>query len=180
MRLSLLLLLLVPAAFAAEKKYNFRTDFSLSRYVDGPRLSPPMQKDKALLLFFWAYELESPSGGEDLKFFQKLADEHKEDMLVVGVENVGMAGTNKNISAVMKKAGLTFSMYSGCRSPFKTTTYPYVCIFDREGKLIYNAVPKTEPFMEAIEKAVAKPDGKDGKAEPKKDDKPKPDPKKAA
>jgi len=182
MRLTLLLLLSLTTAFGADKKYNFRSDFSLSRFVDGARITPAMQKDKATLLFFWAYELEGPSGGEDLKAYQKLADEHKEDMLVIGVENVGMAGSTKNITTLMKKAGLSFSMYSGCRSPFKTNTYPYVCVFDREGKLIYNAVPKADAFMEAIAKAVAKPEKKDGKEVPKKDekDKPKIDPKKAA
>ena len=180
MRLALLLLLSLTTAFGAEKKYNFRTDFSLSRYVEGPRITPALQKDKGTLMFFWAYELEGPSGGEDLKAFQKLADEHKEDLLVIGVENVGMAGSTKNITALMKKAGLTFSMYSGCRSPFKTNTYPYVCVFDREGKLIYNAVPKAEALLEAIAQAVAKPEKKDGKDDPKKDEKPKVDPKKAA
>jgi hypothetical protein len=180
MRLALLLLLSLTSAFGAEKKYNFRTDFSLSRYVEGPRITPALQKDKGTLMFFWAYELEGPSGGEDLKAFQKLADEHKEDLLVIGVENVGMAGSTKNITALMKKAGLTFSMYSGCRSPFKTNTYPYVCVFDREGKLIYNAVPKAEALLEAIAQAVAKPEKKDGKEDPKKDEKPKVDPKKAA
>lgn len=180
MRLALLLLMSLTTAFGAEKKYNFRTDFSLSRYVEGPRITPALQKDKGTLMFFWAYELEGPSGGEDLKAFQKLADEHKEDLLVIGVENVGMAGSTKNITALMKKAGLTFSMYSGCRSPFKTNTYPYVCVFDREGKLIYNAVPKAEALQEAIAQAVAKPEKKDGKDDPKKDEKPKVDPKKAA
>jgi hypothetical protein len=180
MRLALLLLLSLTSAFGAEKKYNFRTDFSLSRYVEGPRITPALQKDKGTLMFFWAYELEGPSGGEDLKAFQKLADEHKEDLLVIGVENVGMAGSTKNITALMKKAGLTFSMYSGCRSPFKTNTYPYVCVFDREGKLIYNAVPKAEALLEAIAQAVAKPEKKDGKEDSKKDEKPKVDPKKAA
>lgn len=179
-RLAFLLLLSLTTAFGAEKKYNFRTDFSLSRYVEGPRITPALQKDKGTLMFFWAYELEGPSGGEDLKAFQKLADEHKEDLLVIGVENVGMAGSTKNITALMKKAGLTFSMYSGCRSPFKTNTYPYVCVFDREGKLIYNAVPKAEALQEAIAQAVAKPEKKDGKDDPKKDEKPKVDPKKAA
>ena len=181
MRLALLLLLSLTTAFGAEKKYNFRTDFSLTRYVDGPRITPALQKDKATLLFFWAYELEGPSG-EDLKPFQKLADEHKEDLLVIGVENVGMAGSSKNITTRTKKAGLTFSMYSGCRAPFKTNTYPYVCVFDREGKLIYNAVPKSEALLEAISQAVAKPEKKDGKDDPKKDEKEKPkvDPKKAA
>jgi hypothetical protein len=182
MRHGILLLLSLTPLFAVEKKYNFRTDFSLGRYVDGPRLTPALQKDKATLLLFWAYELDGPSGGEDLKAFQKLADEHKEDMLVIGVENVGATGTAKNITTLTKKAGLTFSMYSGCRAPFKTNTYPYVCVFDREGKLLYNAVPKSEPLLEAIAQAVAKPEKKDGKNDPKKNDngKPKVDPKKSA
>ena len=91
MRLALLMLLWLTTVFGAEKKYNFRTDFSLGRYIDGPRVTPVLQKDKGTLLFFWAYELENPSGS-NLKIFQKIADEHKDDLIVIGVENLGYAG----------------------------------------------------------------------------------------
>ena len=179
MRLTLFLLLSLTTTFAAEKKYTFR-DFSPTRYIDGPRLTPAMQKDKGTLMFFWAYELESPSGGDSLKFFQKIADDHKEDLVVIGIENLGIDGSPKNISTLLKKTGVTCTIYSGCRAPFKISLYPYICAFDREGKLIYSGNPKAADLAEAIGKAVAKPEKKDGKADPKKDEKPKLDPKKAA
>ena len=181
MRLALLLLLSLTTAFGAEKKYNFRTDFSLGRYIEGPRVTPVLQKDKGTLLFFWAYELENPSGA-NLKIFQKVADEHKDDLVVIGVENLGYAGSPKNITTLTKKSGVTYSLYSGCRGPIKTNAYPYVCAFDREGKMVYSGIPSGEELAEALEKAVAKPEKKDGKEEPKKDEKEKPkaDPKKAA
>ena len=180
MRLTLLLLLSLTT-FAAEKKYTFR-DFSPTRYIDGPRLTPAMQKDKGTLMFFWAYELESPSGGDSLKFFQKIADDHKEDLVVIGIENLGIDGSPKNITTLLKKTGVTCTIYSGCRAPFKISLYPYICAFDREGKLIYSGNPKAADLAEAIAKAVAKPEKKDGKEDPKKDDKDKPkiDPKKGA
>jgi hypothetical protein len=181
MRLALLLLLSLTTTFAAEKKYTFR-DFSPTRYVDGPRLTPALQKDKGTLILFWAYELENPRGGEGLKYFQKIADEHKEDLVVIGIENVGIAGTNKSMGALLKKAGITYTIYAGCRSPFKINLYPFVCAFDREGKLVYNGNPKTTELEEAITQAVAKIEKKGGKDDPKKDEKEKPkvDPKKAA
>ena len=181
MRLALLLLLSLTTTFAAEKKYNFRSDFSLGRYIEGPRVTPVLQKDKGTLLFFWAYELENPSGSS-LKLFQKIADEHKDDLVVIGVENLGYAGSPKNISTLIKKSGVTYSLYSGCRSPIKTNAYPYVCAFDREGKMVYSSVPDGEELADAITKAVAKIEKKEGKDEPKKDEKEKTkaDPKKAA
>lgn len=181
MRLALLLLLSLTTTFAAEKKYTFR-DFAPTRHIDGPRLTPAMQKDKGTLMFFWAYELESPRGGEGLKFFQKIADEHKPDLVVIGIENLGIEGSAKNITALLKKQGVTYTIYSGCRTPFKISLYPFVCAFDREGKLVYSGNPKAEDLAEAIAQAVAVPVKKDGKGAPKKDDKEKPviDPKKTA
>jgi hypothetical protein len=181
MRLTLFLLLSLTTTFAAEKNYNFRADFSLGRYIDGPRVNAAMQKDKGTLLFFWAYEIES---GTNLKIFQKFADEHKEDLVVIGVENIGYSGSPKNITSLLKKCGVTYSCYSGCRGPIKTNIYPYACAFDREGKMVYSGMGSSEEIAEAIVKAVAKPekkdDKKDGKDEPKKSEKPKVDPKKAA
>ncbi|MEY4307065.1 MAG: hypothetical protein RJA95_433 [Verrucomicrobiota bacterium] len=182
MRFALTLLLTLTSAFAADaKKYTFR-DFAPTRYVDGPRLTPAMQKDKGTILFFWAYELENPRGGESLKYFQKVADDHKDDLVVIGIENLGMAGTTKTMTALLKKAGATYTVYSGCRSPFKVNLYPFVCAFDREGKMVYSGNPKADELEEAITLAAAKPEKKDGKDEPKKDEKEKPkvDPKKAA
>ena len=181
MRLALLLLLTLTTTFAAEKKYTFR-DFAPTRYIDGPRLTPAMQKDKGTLMFFWAYELESPRGGESLKFYQKIADDHKENLVVIGIENLGIEGSPKNITTLLKKLGVTCTIYSGCRAPFKINLYPFVCAFDREGKLIYSGNPKADDLADAIAKAVAKPEKKAGKEDPKKDekDKPKIDPKKGA
>jgi hypothetical protein len=180
MRIALLLLLSLTSAFGAEaKKYTFR-DFAPTRYIDGARLTPAMQKDKGTLMFFWAYELEGPRGGESLKFYQKIADDHKDDLVVIGIENLGMDGTPKNVTAMLKKFGVTCTIYSGCRTPFKISLYPYMCAFDREGKLVYSGNPKAADLAEALAKAVAKPAKKDGKEDPKKDDKPKIDPKKAA
>lgn len=180
MRLIFCLLLSLTTAFGAEKKYNFRTDFSLGRYVDGPRITPALQKDKGTLLLVWAYEIEAPRSGETLKAFQKIADAHKEDLLVIGIEGVMVGGTGKNLTTLLKKAGVGFSTYSGFRSPIKSTLYPQVYAFDREGKMVYGGNPNAEELMEAIEKAVAKPEKKDGKEDPKKEEKPKVDPKKAA
>jgi hypothetical protein len=177
MRLVLLLFLSLTTAFAAEKSYNFRADFSLGRYINGPRVDTTTLKDKGILLFYWAYEIES---GTNLKIFQKYADEHKEDLVVIGVEKIGYSGSPKSITSLLKQCGVTYSCYSGGRSPIKTNIYPYVCVFDREGKMLYSGLGSSVEFDDAVTKAVAKPKKKDGKDDPKKDEKPKVDPKKAA
>lgn len=181
MRFALLLLLSLTTAFGAEKKYTLR-DFNLGKYVTGARVTPALQKDKGTLFVFWVYELQNQRGGEGLKPFQTIADAHKEDLVVIGVEDVGMAGTPKSVAALLKKAGVTYSTYIGCQKPMKNSLYPFVCAFDREGKMVYSGNPNEDDLKGAIEQAVAKPEKKDGKEEPKKDEKEKPkvDPKKAA
>ena len=68
MRLTLFLLLSLTTTFAAEKKYTFR-DFAPTRYIDGPRLTPAMQKDKVKLRC-----------GEEAKFIgQELGEDREEE-----------------------------------------------------------------------------------------------------
>jgi hypothetical protein len=178
MRFALLLLLSLTSVFAAEKKYNLR-DFAPAKYITGPRLTTELQKDKATLLVFWIYEYESARGGDNLKRFQKIAEEHKDKLVVIGVEDMPVYGqaTPKNITALAKKAGATFTIYSGCKSPITKNLYPYVCVFDKEGKMTYNGVASNEDFAEAIAGVTAGGEKKEGKDEK---DKPKTDPKKAA
>lgn len=181
MRLALLLLLSLTTAFGAEKKYTLR-DFNLGKYVSGARVTPALQKDKGTVIVFWVYELQVQRGGEGLKPFQTIAEAHKEDLVVVGVEDAGVAGNAKTIGTLLKKAGVTYSTYIGCQKPMKNNLYPFVCVFDREGKMVYGGNPTEEDLKGALEQATAKPEKKDGKDEPKKDEKEKPkvDPKKAA
>lgn len=179
MRIALLLLLSLTTAFAAEKKYLLR-DFNPGKYVAGPRLTPTLQKDKGTVMIFWIYELQVQRNGEMLKSFQSIADEHKEDLVVIGIEDAGQAANPKTVSALLKKSGVTYTTYIGCQKPMKNNLYPFVCAFDREGKMVYSGNPNADELTEAIKQAAAKIEKKDGKDEPKKDDKPKIDPKKAA
>lgn len=183
MRLALLLLLSLTTAFGAEKKYYLR-DFSPAKYITGPRLTSELQKDKATLIVYWVYELESARGGENLKLFQKVAEEYKDKLVVIGIEDMPIYGqaTPKNITALAKKAGATYTFFSGGKSPFTKNLYPFVCVFDKEGKLTYNGVASNDEFADALTGVTGGGEKRNGKEEPKKDEKEKPkvDPKKAA
>jgi hypothetical protein len=174
MRIALVLLFSLATALASDKKYNFRTDFSLGRYIDGPRVTAGLLKEKGIVLLIWGYVVENPSC-ITLKQFQKIADEHKDDLVVIGVEHLGIAGTPKNITALLKKAGITFSIYSGCRGPLQTGYHAGV--FDRDGKMIYSGIAAGDEFSASIAKAAAKAEKKAGSEEKQKS---KADPKKAA
>ncbi|MFM8549739.1 MAG: hypothetical protein ACKOBS_03565 [Verrucomicrobiota bacterium] len=123
---------------------------------------------------FWVYELQVQRGGEGLKPFQTIADAHKDDLVVIGVEDAGVAGTPKSIGTLLKKIGVNYSTYIGCQKPLKNNLYPFVCVFDREGKMAYGGNPTEDDLKGALEQATAKPEKKDEK------EKPKVDPKKAA
>jgi hypothetical protein len=177
MRLVLLLLLSLTPAFAADKVHLLR-DFNPGKYVSGPRLTPAIQKDKGALMIFWIYELQVQRNGSQLIAFQKIADEHKDDLVVIGIEDSFQPTTPKNVLALLKKSGVTYSTYIGCQKPLKNNLYPFVCAFDREGKMVFSGNPTGEELAEAISKAAAKPEKKDGTKDDK--EKPKADPKKAA
>jgi len=186
MRLALLLLLSLTTAFAAEQKHYLR-EFSPGKPLSGPRLTSALQKDKGTVLIFWLYEFEKPRNGAALKAFQKIADDYKDSLVVVGIEN-SPGNTMKPVSAkeiltLTKAAGATYSIYSSCKSPIEVHTYPTFFIFDREGHMIHGGVmPEADEFESLLKKAGAPTEKKDGKEEPKKEEKEKPkaDPKKAA
>ena len=179
MRLAILLLLMVTTAFAAEKKYDVR-DFAPTRYISGPRLTPAMLKDKATLMVFWAYVVNGTSSGQSLKTFQKISESHPDDLVVIGIENLNAPGSAKLIPLMLKGDGITFPNYSGCRAPIKIGEAPFLCAFDRDGKMTYSGHLKFEELDEILSEALTKPDAKGDKAEPKKDIKTKPGSKKAA
>jgi hypothetical protein len=186
MRHALLLLLSLTIAFAAETKHYLR-EFSPAKAVSGPRLTAAMQKDKGTVLVYWLYEFEKPRNGSALKAFQKLADDNKDTLLFIGVENSPMSSMKipnvKDIVTLTKAAGVNFPVYLGCKSPIEVHTYPTVFIFDREGHMLFGgSMPEADELESLLKKAGEPTEKKDGKAEPKKDEKEKPkaDPKKAA
>lgn len=184
MRIALLLLLSLTTAFAAETKRSLR-EFSPSKQLAGPRLTAALQKDKGTVLFYWLYEFEKPRNGQVLKAFQKIAEEYKDTLVVMGIENTQNSSFKpvapKDLNALLKSAGTTYAIFGGCRAPFDVRTYPSVYIFDRDGRMVYGGVVPDE-LEELLKKAAAPTEKKDGKEEPKKDEKEKPkvDPKKAA
>jgi hypothetical protein len=186
MRLALLLLLSLTTAFAAEQKHYLR-EFSPGKPLSGPRLTAALQKDKGTVYVFWLYEFEKPRNGVALKAFQKIADEYKDTLLMVGIEN-SPGNTMKPVAAkdvvtLTKSAGTTFSIYSGCKSPIEVHSYPSIFVFDREGHMLFGGVmPESDELETLLKKAGAPIEKKDGKEEPKKEEKEKPkaDPKKAA
>lgn len=186
MRLALLLLLSLTSAFAAEQKRYLR-EFSPVKSMSGPRLTSALQKDKGTILVYWLYEFEKPRNGVALKAFQKIADEYKDTLLVIGIENSPSSSMKpvapKDMAALIKATGVTYPVYLGCKAPVEVRSYPSVFIFDREGHMLFSGVVPESEELEALLKKAAEPtDKKDGKAEPKKDEKEKPktDPKKAA
>ena len=154
MRLAILLLLMVTTAFAADKKYDVR-DFAPTRHISGPRLTPAMQKDKATLIVFWGYVIDGTRSGATLKMFQQISEKHKDDLLVIGVENLNQAGSAKLIPVLLKGDGITFSNYSGCRAPYKVKELPHLCIFDRDGKMTYSGDVKVGEVDDEVAKALA-------------------------
>lgn len=164
MRLAVLLLLSLTTAFGADdKKYALR-DFTPGRYISGPRVTPALQKDKATLLFFWGYVVNGTRSGASLKMFQSIADKHKDDLVVIGIEDLNQAGSAKLIPLLLKADGITFSNYSGCRAPFKVQELPRLCLFDRDGKMTYNGGLKVDELDGELAKALGAPETKVDKA----------------
>jgi hypothetical protein len=160
MRLVILVFLSLSAAFAADaKKYTLR-EFSPTNYISGPRLTPALQKDKATLIIFWGYVVGGSRSGASLKMFQQIAEKHKDDLVVIGVETLNQAGSAKLIPLLLKSDGITFSNYNGCRTPYKIKETPHLCLFNRDGKMTYSGEVNVGEIDDEVIKALAAPEEK--------------------
>jgi hypothetical protein len=167
--LPLLALLLAPfVSPAAEKKvsdYNIG-DFSWGKIVSGPPLSEGKLKGKGFVLCAWVAE-RAMNPGPALSYLQKAAVEYKDSVVFAAVEVSQFEKTNKEITALAKSAGATFTLLSGLkRNPFgDVRVVPTVYVFGQDGKMLYYGALDDTGFANALKKAslpVPKDDGKPG------------------
>lgn len=160
MRLTLLLLLSLTTAFGAEKKFELG-QFSPGKQVSGARVTAASQKDKGTVYVFWLYKTQKARDGEALKLCQKIAEKHKDALLVASVDNTPSYASmklpsNKEMSELIKSAGVTHPVFSGCKSPFEITSHPSIFIFDRKGRMLYGGLmPESEELDSLLKKATA-------------------------
>jgi thiol-disulfide isomerase/thioredoxin len=76
----------------------------------------------------------------------------KKGLVVLGLEKQG--STKEAILGVIKNAKVGYPIMAGGSAPGGTGTIPHVCIFDRDGKFIWNGNPADKEFENAVKKAL--------------------------
>lgn len=76
----------------------------------------------------------------------------KKGLVVVGLERQN--STKEQILKTIKPARVEYPVMAGGSAPGGTGTIPHVCIFDVNGKLIYNGNPHNADFESSVKKAL--------------------------
>jgi len=76
----------------------------------------------------------------------------KKGLVVVGME--GQNSPKEEILKVLKKARVRYPVMAGGSAPGRTGSIPHVCVFDPQGKLVWNGNPHDEDFERAVKKQL--------------------------
>lgn len=134
-----------PAQPAATAKLG---DFALGPLVAGSG-SLADAKGKAAVIEAWG--VNCPPCIASLPHLQQLSVKHKDKVLFFGAEC--QMSDKKSIEAAIKKAGVTYPIFSGMSN--YAGGIPHAFVFDATGKLIFDGHPLSPEFTAAVEKAAA-------------------------
>lgn len=138
-----------PAAKPAKAEYTIG-QFNLGRSVIG---SGDLEKTKGKGVVIEAWGVNCPPCIASLPHLQELSVKHKDKVLFFGAEC--QMSDKKAIQAVIKKAGVTYPIFSGLdKCPINFSGIPRAFVFDADGKMIYDGSPSSAAFNSAVEKAA--------------------------
>jgi len=138
-----------PAAKPAGAEHTI-AEFNLGRAVIG---TGDLEKTKGKGVVIEAWGVNCPPCIASLPHLQELSVKHKDKVLFFGAEC--QMSDKKAIQAVIKKAGVTYPIFSGLdKCPINFSAIPRAFVFDADGKMIYDGSPSSGDFTKAVEKAA--------------------------
>ena len=126
------------------------SQFKLGAYITGPQVTPENAAGKAVL--FEAWGIHCPPCLASLPHIEKIAKRNKDKLLVFGAHAQG--GTDAEVSAVVKKHGLSYTITQGVSSPVQTRGIPHVFLFDTKGALVFSGHPADPEMERAVRKVT--------------------------
>lgn len=150
-------LLLVPfLGLAKEKEKAAVPDASLSDVTWGQLVNDaPFDKDKlkgkVVVVEKWGVNC-APCIASLPELAKMAKSGEKKGLVVVGLESQGSA--KEAILKVLDAAKVKYPVMAGGSAPNSPGTIPYACVFNAEGKLVWNGNPHDEDFERAVKKAL--------------------------
>ena len=126
------------------------SQFKLGAYITGPQVTPENAAGKAVLIEAWG--IHCPPCLASLPHIEKIAKRNTDKLLVVGAHAQG--GTDAEVSAVVKKHGLSYTITQGVSSPVQTRGIPHVFLFDTKGALVFSGHPADPEMERAVRKVT--------------------------
>jgi len=126
------------------------SQFKLGAYITGPQVTPENAAGKAVLIEAWG--IHCPPCLASLPHIEKIAKRNKDKLLVFGAHAQG--GTDAEVSAVVKKHGLSYTITQGVSSPVQTRGIPHVFLFDTKGALVFSGHPADPEMERAVRKVT--------------------------
>ena len=135
-----------PAAPAAQL-----SQFKLGAYITGPQVTLENAAGKAVLIDAWGIHCGPCLAS--LPDIEKIAKRNKDKMLVFGAHSQN--GTDAEVSDVVKKNKLSYTITQGVTGPIQFSGIPHVFVFDTKGALVFSGHPGDPEFERAVRTATA-------------------------
>ncbi len=136
----------IPAPPAAQL-----SQFKLGAHITGPKVTIEEAAGKAVLIEAWG--INCPPCLASLPDIEKIARRYTGKMLVFGAHSQN--GTDQQVTDVVKKKKLSYTITQGVNSPIAFDGIPRVFLFDTKGALVFTGSPFDPFFERALPKAVA-------------------------
>ena len=146
-----LALLATAATLPAAEPAPQLSQFKLGAYIVGPQVTLDNAAGKAVLIDAWGIRCGPCLAS--LPDIEKIAKRNKDKMLVFGAHSQG--GTDAEISEVVKKHRLSYTITHGVSGPISFSGIPHVFVFDTKGGLVFSGHPSDPEFERAVRKATA-------------------------
>ncbi len=127
------------------------SQFKLGAYITGPQVTLDNAAGKAVLIDAWGIHCGPCLAS--LPDIEKIAKRNKDKMLVFGAHSQG--GTDAEVSEVVKKNKLSYTITQGVNGPVQFSGIPHVFVFDTKGVLVFSGHPADPEFEHAVRKATA-------------------------
>ena len=126
------------------------SQFKLGAYITGPQVTLDNAAGKAVLIDAWGIHCGPCLAS--LPDIEKIAKRNKDKMLVFGAH--AQAGTVAEISEVVKKNKLSYTITQGVSGPIQFNGIPHVFVFDTKGALVFSGHPSDQEFERAVRKVT--------------------------
>ena len=135
----------------AEDPVHHISEWRFGKNASGETVEIEDTKGKVVVYEYWG--VRCPPCLASLPHLANLDKKYRDDgLMIIGAESQG--AKLEQIEPILKKNEIEYTINMGGGGPVKIDRLPYILIFDREGKMIFEGKPSDEDFESTVKKAL--------------------------